>query len=182
MQYKRMFTARRLCRAGVISALYIVLTYAFATTTLPFKSVFEIRPAEALCILPLFYPEAVPALFIGCVVANIPSPLVLYDVTFGALTTLLSAFITFFIGRVIRHHHRTRFLLGALVPVLLNALVIPVIIVFLAGDVQFGAKAASYFAYVFSIFVSEALWIYGLGAPLYYFVRRMRDRGVPSFL
>ncbi|MBQ5927121.1 MAG: QueT transporter family protein, partial [Clostridia bacterium] len=57
---KQFFTAKRLCRAGVVSALYVALTYAFGA--LSYQGFMEIRPAEALCILPLIFPEAVPAL------------------------------------------------------------------------------------------------------------------------
>lgn len=55
---KGFFTAKRLCRAGIIAALYVALTYAFGA--LSYQGFVQIRPAEALCILPLFFPEAVP--------------------------------------------------------------------------------------------------------------------------
>lgn len=58
---KNIFTTKRLCRAGVIAALYTALTYAFGALAYD-ASIIEIRPAEALTILPLFFPEAVPAL------------------------------------------------------------------------------------------------------------------------
>ena len=69
---QRVSSTKRLCRAGVIAALYVALTYAFA----PFAfGAFQVRPAEALCILPLFFPEAVPALYVGCILSNLASPL-----------------------------------------------------------------------------------------------------------
>ena len=61
---------KMLCRAGIVAALYVVLTWplgALAFGTLGF----QIRPAEALTMLPLFYPEAIPALYVGCLIANI---------------------------------------------------------------------------------------------------------------
>ena len=86
-----LFSTKRLCRAGVISALYVVLTYAFA----PFAfGPFQIRPAEALCILPLFYADAIPALFIGCALSNLLSAYSVFDVVIGSLTTLLAALFT----------------------------------------------------------------------------------------
>ena len=58
------FTVKMLCRAGIVAALYAVLTVPLGA--LAFGSIgFQIRPAEALCVLPLFFPEAVPALYIG---------------------------------------------------------------------------------------------------------------------
>ena len=51
---KSFFTTKRLCRAGIIAALYTALTYAFAPLAF---GPFQVRPAEALCILALIYPE-----------------------------------------------------------------------------------------------------------------------------
>jgi uncharacterized membrane protein len=73
-------STKRLCRAGVIAALYAALTYAFAPVA--FGSL-QIRPAEALCILPLFFVEAIPALYVGCLLANLTSPFLLYDLLLG---------------------------------------------------------------------------------------------------
>lgn len=49
---KGFFTAKRLCRAGIIAALYVALTYSFGA--IAYNGFLQIRPAEALCILPLF--------------------------------------------------------------------------------------------------------------------------------
>ena len=51
-KFQNFFTAKRICRAGVIAALYIVLTYSFGQ--IAYQGIVQIRPAEALCILPLF--------------------------------------------------------------------------------------------------------------------------------
>ena len=54
------FTVKMLCRAGIIAALYAVLTVPLGA--LAFGSIgFQIRPAEALTMLPLFYAESIPA-------------------------------------------------------------------------------------------------------------------------
>ena len=92
---KRTFSTKRLCRAGVIAALYVATTYAF----MPFAfGPLQIRPAEALCILPLFFVEAVPALYVGCMLSNLVSPFFLYDVLIGSLATLLAALVTYMVG------------------------------------------------------------------------------------
>ena len=96
---KNVFTTKRLCRAGIIAALYAALTYAFA----PFAfGPFQIRPAEALCILAAFFPEAIPALWIGCMLSNLASPYFVYDVLIGSLATLLAAFISYLVGRFLK--------------------------------------------------------------------------------
>ena len=161
---------KRLCRAGVIAALYVTLTYVF----MPFAfGPFQVRPAEALCILPLFFPEAVPALYVGCILSNLASPYFFYDVCIGSLVTLCAGLGTYFIGKTIKQAFFKVFV-GGLFPVLLNAVFIPMIIVFLCGDL--GGQASVFTAYlffVFSMLLTESVWVYGLGVPLYYAVSRL---------
>ncbi|MBR2375868.1 MAG: QueT transporter family protein [Clostridia bacterium] len=169
---KNVFTTKRLCRAGIIAALYVVLTYAFA----PFAfGPLQIRPAEALCILPLFFFEAVPALWIGCMLSNLSSPFLVYDVLIGSLATLLAAFCTYLIGRFFKKDF-PRLALGGIFPVVFNALIIPFIIVVLCGDL--GGKSSMLSAYGFyatCFLLTQSVWVYGLGAPFYFlFQSRIR--------
>lgn len=175
---KKVFTVKRIARAGVIAALYVALSFSFGA--LAYNGIFQIRPAEALTILPLFYVEAIPALWVGCILANIASPFVLYDATLGALCTLISAVLTYIIGRLI-NNKILKFALGGLFPVLINALVIPVIIVFLCGGAEDSALKA-YFTCVLSMLLTQSVWIYGLGAGLYAAVLKLREKGVSAFL
>lgn len=184
---KNFFTTKRLCRAGIIAALYVALTYAFMP--IAYQGVLQIRPAEALCVLPLFFPEAVPALYVGCMLSNLASPFLIYDVFIGSLATLVASLGTYFVGRLIREEskrvavHIGRIAAGGIFPVLCNAFIIPLIIVFLCGDSSAGSTLAiAYWVNFGSLCATEALWVYGLGAPLYFFVLRMRQRGVVVFL
>lgn len=166
----RVFSTKRLCRAGVIAALYVVLTYAFSAFAF---GPFQVRPAEALCILPLLYAEAIPALFVGCLLSNLVSQYSVYDIVFGSLATLIAAFGTRAIGVYIKNT-ALKIILGGLFPVLVNAFVIPLIIVFVFGD--FGAKqtlAVAYFTQVGIFVFTQSVWIYGLGTPLYFAVKRL---------
>ena len=116
---KNFFTTKRLCRAGIIAALYVALTYAFA----PFAfGPFQIRPAEALCILPVFFPEAVPALYIGCMLSNLASPYFVFDVFLGSLATLLAALASYLVGRFLKKEP-FKMLLCGFFPVFFNALI-----------------------------------------------------------
>lgn len=175
----KFFTIKRLCRAGLIAALYVALTYAFA----PFAfGPFQIRPAEALCILAAFYPEAIPALYIGCMLSNLASPFFIYDVFLGSLATLLATLITYLVGRYVKKEP-FRVILAGLPPVLLNALIIPVIIVFLCGGGEgFASTQIAYFSYALSLLLTESVWIYGLGVPTYFYLKRLRERSKVSFL
>ncbi len=170
---KNVFTTKRLCRAGVIAALYVVLTYAFMSFAF---GPFQVRPAEALCILPLFFPEAVPALFVGCLLSNLVSQYSVYDVVFGSLTTLIAALCTYGVGKTVKKDGLKIFL-GGLFPVVLNAFAIPLIIVFLLGDMgAYQTLATAYFTNVAIFLFTQAVWVYALGTPLYFSVKKLLKR------
>lgn len=174
------FTTKRLCRAGIIAALYVALTYAFGA--IAYSGFLEIRPAEALTILPLFYAEAVPALWIGCMLANLGSQFIVYDVPVGGAATLIAALLTFVVGVLIRNH-ALRAALGGLFPVLVNAFIIPLIIVFLCNDMAgFDSVNTAYWALFGSLCLTQAVWVYALGIPLYFAIYNLRKRGVSVFL
>ena len=86
----RKMTLRQLTFAAVLAAVYAVLTL---TLPVPQYGPVQIRFAEALCVLPFFFPAATPGLFVGCVLANLASPYVL-DVVFGSAATLLACIWT----------------------------------------------------------------------------------------
>ena len=168
---KRFFTTQRLCRAGVIAALYVALTYAFAPIA---YGPLQVRPAEALCILPVFFPEAIPALYIGCMLSNLASPFLVYDVFIGSLATLLASFVAYLVGKLLKKEP-LRFILCGLPTVLFNAILIPFIIVFLCGGAEgYASITIAYFATAGSIALTEIIWVYALGAPLYLTMHRLQ--------
>ncbi len=168
---KNTIITKRLCRAGIIAALYVALTYAFA----PFAfGPLQIRPAEALCILALLYPEAIPALWVGCMLSNLASPYFIYDVFVGSLATLAAAFATYLVGRFIKNTP-LKLILGGLPTVLFNAAIIPLIIVFLCGGGEgFSSAFIAYLTYAGSIALTEAVWVYALGTPLYFSMVKLK--------
>lgn len=177
---KNFFTTKRICRAGIIAALYVALTYAFGA--IAYNGFVQIRPAEALTILPLFFPEAVPALWIGCMLANLGSPFIMYDVPIGGLATLVSALLTYGAGRLIKNHV-LKVIAGGICPVLVNAFIIPVIIVFLCGDLCGYETATLAYWFMFgSMCATEGLWIFGLGSLLYFAIYKLQKKGVRVFI
>ena len=80
--------------------------------------------------------------------------------------------------------------IGGFFPVVANAFIIPLIIVFLCGDLSatellgWGESTVTfaYWANCISLLITEAVWVYALGTPVYLFVLRMRKRGVRVFL
>ena len=111
----------------------------------------------------------------GCALSKILSSI--YDVIFGSLATLLAAFGTFAMGKWIKNIP-LKIILGGLFPVLFNAFAIPLIIIFFGGGAIDGQSfTITYFTYVGSIALTEAVWIYGLGTPVFLALLRMRKKG-----
>ena len=78
-------------QAAMIAAIYVALTYIFAPISF---SEIQVRISEALTILPVFTPAAVPGLFIGCLIGNTVGGALLPDIICGSLATLIGAFFT----------------------------------------------------------------------------------------
>lgn len=158
------FSTKRLARAGIIAALYAAVTYLLA----PYAyGPFQIRPAEALTVLPLFFPEAIPGLFVGCALANLMSGYGIYDIVFGSLITLIAAATTFYIGKALKRNFLS-VILGGLPPILLNAVGIPVIIILVSAD-----SWAAYITYFLQMLLTQSVWIYALGIPLFFAMKRL---------
>ena len=107
-----------LTQAAMIAAIYVVLTYVFA----PFSfGEVQIRISEALTILPLFTPAAIPGLFVGCLVGNILGGAILPDIIFGSIATLIGA-----IGTYMLRQQRPVF--GTLPPIIANIVIVPFVL------------------------------------------------------
>lgn len=156
-----------ICRAGVFAALYVALTMPFGELAF---GPFQIRPSEALTILPLFYVEAIPGLYVGCLLANLFSQYGVYDIFLGSLITLLAAGCTFAVGRLIKNSFLKVFV-GGLFPVVLNAFGVPAVMLI-------SNAAESYWFFVASFALTESVWIYALGFPLYYTLKSLIEKNV----
>ena len=76
--------------AAIIAALYVVLTH-MQNILIPNSASFAIqcRLSEALCVLALFTPAAIPGLSVGCLIFNITFAAALpLDWIVGSLATL----------------------------------------------------------------------------------------------
>lgn len=110
-----------LAQAGVIAAIYLVLT--FLSNALGIGSMaIQCRLSELLTILPVFTPAAVPGLAVGCFLGNLTtSPLGPVDWFAGTAATLLAA-VT---GRALRHVRIKNLpVLSSLMPVVFNAVIV----------------------------------------------------------
>ena len=154
-------------RAGVIGALYVVLSLI----TLPIASgAIQLRVAEGLTLLPLIFPESIPALFIGCLLFNFISALPIYDVLLGSLITLVASVLTYIVGKLIKNKALKVFV-GGLFPVLLNAIFLPIIWLAFTGELSY-----VYGLSVLFIFLGQAVSVYTVGTITYVTIDRLRDK------
>ncbi len=108
---------------GVIAALYVVLTYTqemiFPNST---SMAVQFRLSEAMTMLCVFTPYAIPGLTVGCILTNL--------ITVGVLPTdiILGSLATFLAGLCIYKTRHITFkglpLLAALMPAIFNGVII----------------------------------------------------------
>jgi uncharacterized membrane protein len=121
---------RTITMSAVIAGLYTALTmlsYAFGLD----KGAIQLRLSESLAVLPALTPAAIPGLFMGCMLSSFLCAAHLLDVLFGSLVTLVAAMICYAIRGAARW--RLGAFLFPLPNVLLNALFIPLLLMFVYG-------------------------------------------------
>ena len=118
---------KTLTNAAIIASLYVVLTFIANSIGLASGAI-QIRISEALTILPVFTPAAIPGLFIGCLISNIIAGGVIWDIIFGSVATLLGALGTYSL--------RKYKWLAPLPPIIANALIIPFVLIYAYGATE----------------------------------------------
>ena len=162
-----------LAQAAVIAALYTALTYVAAAMNLAYGAV-QFRFSEALTLLPIFTPAAVPGLALGCFISNLASPFGPVDWIFGTLATLLAAICT----RAVRNVELKKIpWLAPFMPVIFNAVIIGFeVACFSAADI-FAFSNFSFEAFIsigLSVGIGQFLMCYGLGIPLVIMIRKTK--------
>lgn len=143
----------QLTRAALIAALYVILTFLAQLFGLA-SGVIQFRLSEILTVMPLFYKEAIPGLWVGCVLANLLTGCALWDIVFGSVATLLGALGTYYLGR-------KKPLLGPLFPILANMLIVPAVLQHVYGAPD------SYWYLMATVGIGEIVCC-GLGGMLLY--------------
>lgn len=174
---------RYLVDAGVIAALYAALSIV-SLSSMSYLSwgPVQIRPSEALMVLALITPAAIPGLTIGCFIANLfnltaAGPLGWLDLVFGTLATLLAVIWIW------KFRSRTNFaLFGA---VLSNGFIVaaylPIILMglglynipLLNIDIE-SSYLLMYLFGVVSIGIGQTISVFGLGLPLLKLLKRYK--------
>lgn len=103
-----------LVQSSMIAAIYVVLIYIFQPSS---SGVIQVRVAEALTVLPMFTPAAIPGLTLGCFLGNLLTGSVILDVVFGSLATLIGALGSYALRKF-------KFLVP-LPPILANIIIVP---------------------------------------------------------
>lgn len=156
---------RKIVEPAIIAALYFILTFFSASVGLAYSGV-QLRLSEALTILPVFTPFAIPGLTIGCFISNIASPFGLIDLVFGTLCTLLSAFLT----RLLKDIKIKEVpFLSPLPPVILEPVFISFLICFSSPE---GLQANTFWTIFGLIFAGQFIVCYCLGIPFYLILKK----------
>lgn len=164
-----------IAQAGIIAAAYIVLTLPFAQ--IAFGGPIQFRLAEALAVLAVLTPAAIPGLFLGCLLANWfnPQSLGIIDIICGSLATLAAAWLTWKLNRGLRSSfrmHKWATIIALLPPVLINALVVGLYLPFLIPETEHSLPVIV--GFMLSIALSQTIVIYLLGWPLLYGLRKTK--------
>ena len=147
-------------QAALIAAIYVVLTYFISAFNLASGAI-QVRISEALTILPVFTPAAIPGLFIGCLLSNLLTGCMPLDVVFGSLATLIGACGTY----ALRKHKW----LAPLPPIVANTVIVPFVLAYVymaEGTIPF---------FMLTVGIGEVISCYVLGMILYKVLNNYRS-------
>ena len=153
---------KQLTYGALLAALYVALTY-LQNFLLPGSATWAIqfRASEALCVLALFTPAAIPGLSVGCLLFNISFAGALpLDFLVGTGATLLSVSAMYFLRRVTVKGYP---FLAMLMPALFNGLLVGwELAVYIGGGFWLNALYVA---------IGEAAVLLTLGTALFYTIR-----------
>lgn len=155
-------SVRRLAFSAIVAAVYAALTMALGFMS---YNGIQFRVAEALCVLPFFFPQATWGLFVGCVIANLMSPAGPLDIVFGSLATLLCCLAVQALGRGGHYESWWRCVLACLAPVAANALIVGAVLAYTIADPGMGLGAA-FVLFAAQVGLGELVVMLALGLPL----------------
>ncbi len=177
--------ATYVAEAGLVAAVYAACTLValLLLQGLAWGPV-QFRISEALVVLAVLTPAAVPGLTIGCVIANLAAMVIngtgalgLLDVVFGSLATLL--------GALWCRKFAERPKVALLGPVIANAVIVPAYLPILLQGLGFytipfttisldGAYLPMYLFGLVATGIGEAAVVYILGLPLLAALRKAK--------
>lgn len=156
----------KLARAGITAALYFIAVMIFFPIS--FGGV-QARIAESLTILPIFMPEAIWGLWVGCLLSNLIGGNGLIDIVFGSSATLIAAILTYFISKFIKNKI-AKFIVGGFFPVIINAIIVPFTFLLVTELKEL------YFISFIQVFIGQFLSIYIIGGFLYFTIEKLTNK------
>ena len=158
---KNRYAVRYVVKGGIIAAIYATVAYVSAPLQFMF---FQFRLSEAMCILPIFMPEAIVGLFIGCLLANYLSGCVFWDILFGSIATLIGAIGARLLAKL---PEKLKFL-ATLPTALANAFIVPFVIIYAYGSPD------SYMFLFITVLIGELVTASVLGTVLYKMIKKYK--------
>ena len=158
---------KHLTRGAIIAAAYVVLTY-LQNFLFPNSTSFAIqfRASDALCVLALFFPAAIPGLSVGCLLYNLSYAMALpLDPVVGTLATALATGSMYLLRNV---KLKGLPLLALLMPALFNAILVGwELALYIGGGFWINALYVA---------IGEAAVLLTLGTALYYALKPHANR------
>ena len=152
-----------LTRGALIAAIYVALTYVATAFGLS-SGMIQFRISETLCVLPLFFPEAVMGLTVGCLIANLISGCVVWDIIFGSVATFIGAYLS---RAFIKLPEKLKWL-ATLPTILSNAIIVPLVLIYAYGVPD------AYYVLMLSVGIGEIVCAGIGGSVLYYSLRKAK--------
>jgi uncharacterized membrane protein len=144
---------RQLTKMAIVTALYVVLTMPLASIS---YGPIQFRIAEILNLLAFIDPLYIPAITLGCAIANFYS-FGLIDVFVGSAATLIATYLIY----------KTKNLwVASLWPAVFG--------VFVAAELYF-LKIAPFWASTFSIAASEIIIVTIVGVPVFKYILKNKQ-------
>lgn len=155
-----------LVQGAMIAAVYAAATYASAVLGIAYGPI-QFRFSEALTVLAVFSPAAIPGLTIGCILGNLSSPFGMWDIVFGSLATLLAALSARKLRKITV---KGLPLLSIIMPVIFNALIVGAEITFLmpTDEASFSAFAVA----ALEVGAGELAVCLAGGIPVFYALKK----------
>ena len=150
-----------LVHGSIIAAMYVVLTY-FQNVLLPNSAsmAIQFRVSEALCVLALFTPAAIPGLAIGCLLFNVSTSALPLDFFVGTLASALAALSMWLTRKVTIKGYP---LLGLVMPAVFNGLLVGWELDFIIGG--------GFWLNALYVAIGELAVLLTLGSALYYAIK-----------
>lgn len=155
-----------LAQGAMIAAAYAAATYLSSVFGLAYGNL-QFRFSEALTILSVFTPAAIPGLTVGCILGNISSPMGIWDIAFGSAATLLAAISA---RKLIKITFKGLPFISLIMPVIFNAIIVGAEITFLLIESE--ATFSVFLISALEVGAGELAVCIAGGIPLFYAIKK----------